>query len=644
MRVDASLAPKLVEVDEAVSAIQSGSRIFLGSGCAEPQLLVRGLCRQAERLHRVEVCSLLTLGTADYVSENFLGHFRHNAFFIGANVRDAVAAGRADYTPIFLSEIPDLIRRGERPVDVALIQVGTPDRHGYCSLGIHVDIQLAALETASLVIAEVNPNMPRTFGATKVPLRDLDYCVMNHAAVLELPHPSELTETSLEIGMHVARLVEDGSCLQLGIGSIPNAVAAQLDHKHHLGLHSEMISDGVMGLIENGNVDNSRKRVLRDRTVASFAMGSRRLYDLIDENPAFEFHPSDFVNDPRVISQNDRVVAINSALQVDLTGQVAADSIGYRFYSGIGGQVDFIRGAAMSPGGKPIIALPSTARNGQISRIVPLLDEGAGVVTSRGDVHYIVTEYGVAYLHGKSIRERARALAAIAHPDFRGELEAEIERRHYSIPLDAPAPIEPTSKWRQEVPSGDDTFVVRPLRPEDSERLRRFFYSHTMETIYHRYFTVKKNLSPSEALRMCSVDYRERMAFGVFAPGPDGEELAAVGRYELNPRTNLAETAIVVGENRRRRGLGQMLLQRLCDYAKEQRIGGITASIVASNQALVRLHQRLGHEVHWIQKDKRYEVVHRFGGPIESAPEPAATNGASIRDAESQDPERTSAA
>lgn len=627
--VEAVYASKRVSVDEAIALVPSGSRVFLGSGGAEPQTLVRGLCRHAARLTDVEVCSLLTLGIADYVQERFLGSFRHNAYFIGANVRDAVRDGRADYTPVFLSEIPELIRSGQQRVDVALLQLSPPDEQGNCSMGIHVDVQQAVLESARIVIAEINPNMPRTYGQANVPLSRLDACVEVHAPLLEPPYSPGPDETTLEIGMHVSRLVESGSCLQLGIGNIPGAVTRFLDDRSHLGLHSEMLSDAVLGLIENGNLDNTRKSVLPGKSVASFAMGTRRLYDFVDRNAAVEFYPSDFVNDPRVIGRNDKVVSVNSALQVDLTGQVCADSLGDTFFSGIGGQVDFTRGAAMSRGGKPVIAMPSTAKGGRISRIVARLDEGAGVVMGRGDVHYVVTEYGTAYLHGKTIRERATALAGVAHPDFRRELLDFVKQRHYSFVDEGRVAraLDPyPSDWERRLTFGDEEMTVRPLRPADVLKLRDFFYSHTMETIYHRYFTVKKDLSHEEARHLCSVDYRQRMAFGVFRDEPEGPRLVGVGRYDLNPRSGLAETAMVVGESFRGRGIGSTLLRLLLEYAESRGIRGIRAEILPSNQGLVRLHSSLGHEVRWDGVANSYQVRHVFHP--ESAAEDSARNGA----------------
>jgi acyl-CoA hydrolase len=626
MDVAALFRSKVVTVDEAIARIPPGSRVFLGSGCAEPQTLVRGLCRQATRLRDVQVCSLFTLGIADYVQDQFLGHFRHNAYFIGASVRRAVREGRADWTPAFPSEIPELIRSGQQRIDAALLQLSPPDGEGICSMGIHVDVQPAALEAASLVIAEINPNMPRTRGRSDVPLARIDACVEVQAPLLELPYSPEPDETALEIGMHVARLVENGSCLQLGIGDVPNAVARFLDDRRHLGLHTEALSDGVLGLLENGNVDNSEKSVLPGRTVASLAMGTRRLYAFLDGNPAVELHPSDFVNDPRVIGRNDRVVSVGSALQVDLTGQLSCDGLGADFPGGIAGQADFARGAALSRGGKPVIALPSTARGGAISRIVARLDEGADVAVGRGDAHYVVTEYGVAYLHGKTLRERALALAGIAHPDFRADLLSFVRERHYAFlapPEQAQAMDAYPAHWERRQRFGEDELLVRPLRPADVRKLRDFFYSHTMETIYHRYFTVKKHLSDEEARHLCSVDYRRRMAFGVFHGDEESARLVAVGRYDLNPRTGLAETALVVGESWRGRGIGSTLLRLLLEYACGAGIRGIRADVLPGNQGLVRLHRSLGHEVRWAADDRVYEIRHVFARPSGASTPPA---------------------
>ncbi|HZT59994.1 MAG TPA: acetyl-CoA hydrolase/transferase C-terminal domain-containing protein, partial [Pyrinomonadaceae bacterium] len=420
---------KLVDAATAVRSIRRGQRVFVGSGAAEPQALVNALGERAEELADTEIYHIMTLGVAPYAEARFARNFRHNAFFIGSNVRPAIHEGRADYTPIFLSEIPRLFRSRRVPLDVALIQLSPPDEHGFCSFGVSVDIVKAAAESASHVIAEVNPCMPRTLGDSFIHVSRLDLLVENYSEIPE-PEQAEIDEAAIEIGRNVARLVDDGSTLQMGIGVIPNAVLAQLGGKKDLGVHTEMFSDGLLDLIESGVVNCSKKGFLDGKIVASFCMGTRRLYDFVDNNPLFEFRPVEFTNDPVQIARNRKMVAVNAALEVDLTGQVAADSIGSRFYSGIGGQVDFIRGAARSEGGKPIIALRSTAKNDTVSRIVPQLKEGAGVVTTRGDVHYVVTEYGIADLWGRNVRERAMALINIAHPKFREELLAEAKRHH----------------------------------------------------------------------------------------------------------------------------------------------------------------------------------------------------------------------
>jgi acetyl-CoA hydrolase len=405
-------------------------RVLVGSGAAAPLSLITSFCNRARGLRNLEVCQLLTLGEAPYVAPAFADHVRHNAFFIGPNAREAVGAGRADFTPVFLSEIAALLR-GPLPIDVALVQVSPPDAHGYCSLGVSVDIVKPAIDCAKVVIAEMNPRMPRTHGDAFVHVSRLHRKVEVDHALLELP-AEPIDDTACAIGDQVAALVSDGDTLQLGIGSIPNAVLAGLRQHRDLGVHTEMFSDGVVDLFERGVITNAKKSLHRGKLVSSFVMGSQRLYDFVHDNPALEMHPSHYVNDPFIISQNRGMVAINSALSVDLTGQVCADSMGPRFHSGVGGQVDFFRGAARAEGGKPIVALPSTAKGGTISRISVELASGSGVTTSRNDVHYVVTEHGVASLHGKTIRERVHALVAIAHPRFRDELLAGARARHWT--------------------------------------------------------------------------------------------------------------------------------------------------------------------------------------------------------------------
>lgn len=423
-------ACKRMSAEKALEAVKSGTRVWIQSGCGTPSTLVEALVARAPLVHNVEVVHMMTLGSADYTHPEYEGRFRHRGLFLGANVREAVVAGRADYTPIFLSEIEALFENGSLPLDVVLMQVSPPDAHGFVSLGTTVDCTLAAARLAPVVIAEVNRLMPRTHGDTFLHVSRLSAVVETSRPLLELCTET-FTDLHLRVARNVAQLIPDGATLQTGIGGIPEAVLKCLDGKRDLGIHTEMVPDGIIELMESGVVNGERKSLHRGKVVTSFVLGSRRLFDFIDDNPSFEFRLVSYTNDPFVVAQNDRMVAINSALQVDLTGQVCADSIGTRPYSGFGGQIDFIRGAARSKGGVPIIALPSTALNGTVSRIVPVLEPGAGVVTSRADVHYVVTEHGIAYMHGKSLRERAEALIAVADPRFRQDLEDFALRSHY---------------------------------------------------------------------------------------------------------------------------------------------------------------------------------------------------------------------
>ena len=421
---------KVTSAEAAVRTVGSGDHVWLHAGCNNPEELLNALVGRASELRDVELTHLLTFGAAPHVDPKYAGSFRHRALFTGPNVRQAVNEGRADFVPVFLSEIPGLIRSRVTPVDVAFIQIAPPDEHGFCSYGVGVECTKAAAESARAVIALVNRQMPRSLGDCFIHVSRLTHVVEIDRPLVELPMFTEVGEVARAIGRSVADLIENGATLQMGIGEIPDAVLLFLKDKRHLGIHTEMFSDGVVGLFESGVITGEAKTLHPGKIVASFVLGSKRSFDFLDNNPFVEFHPSDYVNDPFIIAKNDKMVAINSALAVDLTGQVCADSIGRSIHSGFGGQVDFIRGAARSKGGKPVIALPSTAREGRVSRIVDALLEGSGVVTGRGDVHYVVTEYGIASLFGKSLRERARELIGIAHPDFRDELEAAARRRH----------------------------------------------------------------------------------------------------------------------------------------------------------------------------------------------------------------------
>jgi 4-hydroxybutyrate CoA-transferase len=418
---------RIVSAEEAVSVIKSGSRVFIHSVAAAPRRLVEAMTARAPELRVVEIVSIHTEGDAPYATPEMSKSFRVNALFVGANVRRAVEEGRADYLPVFLSEVPSLFRSGILPLDVALVHVSPPDRHGFCSLGVSVDVSRAAVQTARTVIAQVNPRMPRSHGDGLIHVDQIDAMVEVDDPIYELA-PRAITDQERAIGRHCAELVDDGATLQIGIGAIPQATLAALGDHHRLGIHTEMISDGVLDLVEKGVVTGEAKRVHAGKIVAGFALGSKRLYDFLDDNPQVAMLDMAYINEPANIRRNPKVTAINSAIEVDITGQVCADSIGDKQYSGVGGQMDFIRGAALSEGGKPIIALPSVTASGE-SRIVSMLKPAAGVVTTRAHVHFVVTEHGIADLFGKNLRQRAAALIAVAHPSHRDALAAEARRR-----------------------------------------------------------------------------------------------------------------------------------------------------------------------------------------------------------------------
>jgi 4-hydroxybutyrate CoA-transferase len=414
---------------EALRCVRSGDHVWIHAGCNNPEELIRAMVARADELEGVEVCHLLTFGCSDYTEPRYARSFRHRSLFTGSNVREAVQQGRADFVPIHLSEVPRLISTGRQRVDVALIHITPPDEHGFCSYGVGVECTKAAAEKARDVVALVNRQMPRSLGDSFIHVSKLTHVVEVDRPVLELPQVAVVGDLARSIGRNVVGLIEDGATLQMGIGEIPDAVLASLTDRRDLGIHTEMFSDGMVDLFEAGVVTNEAKTLHRGKVIASFVLGTKKTFAFLNNNPLIEFHPSDYVNDAAVIAQNDKMVAINSAIAVDITGQVCADSLGRLIYSGFGGQLDFIRGAARSKGGRPIIALPATAKDGTLSRIVDVLMEGSGVVTTRADVHYVVTEYGVASLHGKSLSERARELIAIAHPAFRAELHAAAQRR-----------------------------------------------------------------------------------------------------------------------------------------------------------------------------------------------------------------------
>jgi len=587
---------QIVTAEQAAKQIRPGNTVFIGTGCAQPQELVPALTARSGELADVQIVHLLTLGGAPYADRDLAQHFQVNSFFIAENVRDAIQEGVGDYTPILLSDIPRLFTSGQLPLDAALVQVSPPDGQGRCSLGISVDIVKSAAANAKLVIAEVNPRMPRTLGDSFIHVYDIDYLVPVDQPLIEVKW-AQTTEVTERIGQYVAALVEDGSTLELGIGRVPHAVLMSLRGKKHLGIHTEMFTDAMVDLVEAGVVDGSLKTLDQGKVVASFVMGSQRLYDCIDDNPAFAFHPTEYVNDPFIIGQQNKMVAVNVALEVDLTGQVCADSLGTKFYSGIGGQVDFNRGAARSDGGKAIIALPSTARNDAVSRIVPYLTPGAGVVTTRGDVHYVVTEYGVAYLHGKSVQERALALISIAHPKYRkGLLKEALNARYVREDLEK---IDAFAVGSQEVQTSfllDDGTLVsfRPIHPTDEPRIRDLFYGVSAETLYTRFMSRIKWLSREQLRDFVYIDHRNEVAIVGTVPEAYGEDIIAVGRYYLDPATNRAEVAFIVDDAWQGRGVGTFLLKHLITVAKRNGIAGFTAEVLRENRPMQSVFHKSG--------------------------------------------------
>ncbi len=604
---------KIGTAASAMKLIKPGNSIFIGTGCGQPQHLVNALVEHSSHIYDAHIIHLLTMGSAPYTDEKFREKFKMNSFFIAENVRDSLEKGIGDYTPIFLSEIPYEFESGRIPIDVALISVTPPDVNGLCSLGVSVDIVKSAASNAKYVIAQVNSRMPRIFGDSFIHINTIDMLVDYDEDIIEISEAGS-DDILQRIGQNIARLVEDGSTIECGIGRIPQALAEYLVYKKDLGIHTEMFSDWIIDLVECGAITCAKKVLNHGKIVASFCMGSRRLYDYINNNPFFEFYPTEYVNDPYIISQHEKMVAINVGLEIDLTGQVCADSLGYKFYSGIGGQVDFIRGAARSRGGKAIIAMPSTAKDGKVSRIVPHLTEGAGVVTTRGDVHYVVTEYGIAYLHGKSIRERVMDLINITHPKFRNELIQAAKTQKYvyedQIELAWEQVNYPEELERYETLRDGTEIFFRPIKPTDEQELSEMLYSLSEDSVRKRYMTRTKSFPHRDVQQLTNIDYKNDLAIIGVVPSASGEHIVATAQYFLDPKTQAAEVAFVVQDEWQQKGMGTFMLDYLTQIAKQRGVKRFYAKVLPNNKPMLTIFHNSGYKVNTEFDGEVYSITY----------------------------------
>lgn len=617
--VKARYPERFLPEDLIFEHIHPGDRIFIGTGCGEPQYLVQALLRYVQShpqaFFDTEVLHVWTLGVTPYTDEKFQHNFRLNAFFIGGNTRDAVNQGMADYTPLFLSAVPELFHRKLVPLNVALIQTSPPDAHGFMSLGVSVDIVKAAAESASLVIAQVNRAMPRVHGEAFIHIEKVDFIVPHDEPLLEyeLSVPDLIAQ---KIGTYVARIIQDGDTIQVGYGSIPNAILTHLQEKKHLGIHTELLTDGIIKLMQKGVVDNSRKSLNRGKTVAAFCMGKKETYEFLHDNPSIEFRPVDYTNNPLVIAREKAMTAINSALEIDLTGQATAESLGTTFFSGIGGQADFMRGAVLAPGGKTILALQATAEGDTISRIVPFLSSGAGVTLTRGDIHYVVTEFGIAYLHGKNIRERAMDLIAIAHPKFRPWLIEEAKKRNLIYKDQAfiqgqegeyPEALE----TYRTAPDGMNIFL-RPVKISDEHLFKDFFYSLSADCMYNRFISSRKDMPHERLQGFVVIDYRKEMMILAVAVKEGKEIIVGIGQYFIDELSHTAEVAFVVRDDFHNKGIGSMLLSYLSYLARKAGLLGFSATVLMDNQPMLHIFEKTGFVIEKRAEDGLYELTLSF--------------------------------
>ena len=602
-KIKEQYSEKFVDEKDIFSKIQPGHKIFISTACGEPQYLVNAMVRFVQAYPKAffdtEVFHVWSLGITPYTQQKLKRNFRQNSFFIGDNSRQTINQGLADYTPIFLSEIPGLFYNELVPIDIALIQVSMPTCQGFCSLGVSVDITKAAVEKASLVIAQINAHMPYVHGNSFVHIKDIDYLIHYDEPLLEY-ESSVCNQISQKIGLHVASIIEDGDTMQVGYGSIPNAILANLKNKKHLGVHTELIGDGIIDLLKSGVIDNSKKNIDRGLTIATFCMGKKDTYEYINDNPSIKFRPVEYTNSPLIIAQHNNMTAINSALEIDLSGQASAESIGSFFYSGIGGHADFMRGTMLSPRGKTILTIQSTAENDTVSRIVPSISSGAGVTLNRGDIHYVVTEYGIAYLHGKNIRERAMDLIAIAHPKFRPWLINEAKKLGIIYKDQAFIPGKkgeyPENLETVKITSKGLKIKMRPVKISDESLLKNFFYSLSDESTYKRFISTRKDM-PHERLQEFSViNYCKEIVILCTVGKKNKEIIVGVGQYGIDESNHTAEVALVVRDEYQQKGIGTSLLSYLSFLAKKQGLLGFTAEVLIHNKPMLHLFEKMGFE------------------------------------------------
>ncbi len=601
---------KLVTPLEAIKQIRNGDRIFIGSGCGEPHILIHELAESSSRFLDTELVHVLTLGIAPGVRHRLSESFRHNTFFVGDNVRGAIQQGLADFTPIYSSRIPNLFRSGRIPIDIALIQVSPPDNKGNFTYGVAVDVVKAATESARKIIAEVNTQMPRTYGDTTLHADQIDFIVQSNSPLDEWHPPSVDPLIAVQISDHINRLVQDNATLYVGPGGIPNAVLGALHEKTGLGIHTDLLSEPILDLILSGAVTNESKQIHKGKTVCSLAMGTKRLYDYCHDNPDIEFYPVDYTDDPRIIAQNENVTAIVTGFEVDLTGQVSIDSLGPRMMSGPGGHVDFLRGAALSKGGKTIVALPSTAISGTISRIVPTLKPGAGVDLCRGDVHYIVTEFGVASLYDRSIRERVLELIRVAHPRYRSHLMAQARELRFIGKVELPlvnGVLYPTA-YRIKKVFKEVEVEFRPIKPTDDSALREFFYRLPQESLYRRFFSIPKAIPLEKREELAFIDYEQVFSMVGTTRNEEGnKQIIAEGRYIVDSDTDSAEWAITIHEKYQGIGIGSYLLDMLAMIACSRGIKNFWAEILQSNRNALHLANKTAYHHGWELESKLEE-------------------------------------